>query len=565
MVSNVIVVRGPYLQQQSASSITVRWRTSRAVRGVVRYALRDSIPAGLSLRSTTDARGFVGNTVLSHRCAGFDQVVTITGLAPDSTYAYRIEWSFTPTNADAGHPGTAQFALSAGTPGVLDVHTFRTAPLRGAAAQLRMWVIGDSGSGDAEQARVRDAYTTLADAEGRPADVILAIGDNAYNSGTEFEYQERFFNVYRREFFDACLFPALGNHDALTSRARNETGPYFTSFSTPSQGESGGVASGTSAYYSVDHGDVHIVVLDSSGSGLKEMSAWLRSDLAYARKTHSGPHGPHSFQWLVAVVHHAPYSKGSEDSDRHIQQNRIRSMFVPMLERAGMDVLISGHSHSYERSVLMRRHHEGNATWDAVTMTVDGGDGSPGGDGAYEKPPGLTPETGFVAVVAGSAGKITADHGLNHPAMLAFAGGLRGVRATGSVLLDVDSARHTLTGRFVDATGAVRDRFQIIKRSRSDRVEREGRDSATSWFYGTAPLVPCDCPSCWSLSPCCAGRDECHLLKGIAAFTAITVTIVLLIASYKRRAWLAKRPCPAARPRAMSAAAAASQRRHDDE
>ncbi len=58
--------------------------------------------------------------------------------------------------------------------------------------------------------------------------------------------------------------------------------------------------------HSFDYGDAHFVVLDSSSpSEFEAMLEWLRGDLAWV--TSGGPGG--SYAWLVAVVHHPPYSK----------------------------------------------------------------------------------------------------------------------------------------------------------------------------------------------------------------------------------------------------------------
>ena len=40
------------------------------------------------------------------------------------------------------------------------------------------------------------------------------------------------------------------------------------------------------------------------------------------------------------------------------------------MEGAGLDLVLSGHSHSYERSVLMRRHYGDNTTWNAARSVV---------------------------------------------------------------------------------------------------------------------------------------------------------------------------------------------------
>ena len=48
----------------------------------------------------------------------------------------------------------------------------------------------------------------------------------------------------------------------------------------------------------------------------------------------------------------------------------VREKLVPVLEGAGLDLLLSGHSHSYERSVLMRQHYGDNTTWNGDKSTV---------------------------------------------------------------------------------------------------------------------------------------------------------------------------------------------------
>ena len=68
---------------------------------------------------------------------------------------------------------------------------------------------------------------------------------------------------------------------------------------------------------SFDHGPLHVVVLDGN-VGVSDFATevqWLQRDMAALALRQPG-----TLQWLVAVVHHAPYSKGSEDSDVHDDQ-----------------------------------------------------------------------------------------------------------------------------------------------------------------------------------------------------------------------------------------------------
>jgi hypothetical protein len=72
---------------------------------------------------------------------------------------------------------------------------------------------------------------------------------------------------------------------------------------------------------------------------------------------------------------------------------------------------------------------------------------------------------GFVAVVAGSSGKVQYKGNLQHPAHRVFnaANNTRGLFEAGSLVVDIDSAQGTLRGRFLTQHGAVADEFWIEK------------------------------------------------------------------------------------------------------
>ena len=61
--------------------------------------------------------------------------------------------------------------------------------------------------------------------------------------------------------------------------------------------------------------------------------------------------------WIVALWHHPPYTKGSHNSDTESNLIDMRQNFLPMLEDNGVDLVMSGHSHSYERSYLINGHY----------------------------------------------------------------------------------------------------------------------------------------------------------------------------------------------------------------
>lgn len=408
------LTRGPYLQMGTAGSQSVRWRTD--------VATTTRLEVGTSPDSLTKVIDVAGTRT--------EHEVRVTGLDPNTTYYYAI-----------GN-GTTRLA------GADANHFFITAPTPGTADKTRIWVLGDAGTAgptgtNASQSAVRDAYGNFTG--GLYTDLILMLGDNAYNNGTDLEYQRAVFNMYPAFLRQSNLWSTLGNHDTagLTNPDVN-TLPYFNIFTLPRNAEAGGRASGTEKYYSFDYGNIHFVCLDSmtsSRSTTGAMLTWLKSDLQENTKP-----------WVIAFWHHPPYTKGSHNSDTETALVEMRTNALPILESYGVDLVLGGHSHSYERSFLIGGHYGLSGTF-TESMKKDGGSGRPEGTGAYTKAAGVDPQRAVYAV-PGSSGK-TSGGTLNHPAMFIS------LNQLGSMVLDVDGLR--LDAKFLRETGAVADSFTIVK------------------------------------------------------------------------------------------------------
>lgn len=406
-LSQAGVSRGPYLQMRTADSAMVRWRTDAAVDSRVVY--------GVAMTNLTNTVAAAARTT--------EHALTLTGLRPETRYYYAV--------------CTSNAVLASGTN-----FFFVTAPSAGAARPVRVWALGDSGTADANARAVRDAYAAYADT--KPVDVWLMLGDNAYNAGTDAEYQAAVFETYPAILRNTFLWSTIGNHETDQSRTATSF-PYLDLFSLPSGGEAGGVASGTEKYYSFDHANVHFICLDSMTSSQTTngaMMTWLRADLEQNTR-----------DWTVVFFHHPPYTKGSHDSDTESDLVSVRTKVLPVLESHGVDLVLCGHSHSYERSYLLNGHY-GSASTFAAAMKIAAGDGRPDGDGAYLKPGGVTTNSGTVYVVAGSSGKMSGGP-LNHPAMVTS------LNRLGSLVIDVNANR--LDARFLDSSAAVLDHFAIVK------------------------------------------------------------------------------------------------------
>lgn len=417
------IVRGPYLQLGTPESIVVRWRTDAPTESAVRYG---TDPANLNQQVATKWRTT-------------EHIVHLGKLSPATRYHYTV--------------GNAAAALG----GPDGAGTFLTSPRPGTRQPIRTWIVGDAGTAgskgyEGQQAKVRDAY--LAYAANRHTDVFLQLGDNAYNTGTDAEYQVAVFDVYRETLRRTVTWPTLGNHDAGSATSVTQSGVYYDIFTLPTQGQAGGLMSGTEAYYSFDYGNIHYVCLDSHESDRSPngaMLTWLRHDLAATKQ-----------DWIIVYFHHPPYTKGSHDSNTERNLVEMRANALPVMEAGGVDLCLTGHSHSYERSFLLDSHYGVSGTL-TEKMKRDAGDGRPEGKGAYRKPtlgPGI--HEGAVYVVAGSSGKVTgkaekqlARGFLDHPAMFVS------LYRLGSFVVDVNGNR--LDAVFLSESGEKLDHFSMIK------------------------------------------------------------------------------------------------------
>ncbi|MGH7615520.1 MAG: metallophosphoesterase family protein, partial [Gemmatimonadales bacterium] len=152
---------------------------------------------------------------------------------------------------------------------------------------------------------------------------VMVIGDNVYENGTTSEFNNCYNPTWGRH--KARTRPATGNHEYNSSGAA----PYFAYF-----GAAAGVAG--QGYYSYDLGAWHIIVLNSSisiGSGSAQ-DTWLQNDLA-----------AHPNLCTLSYFHHPLYSSGGSGPLTYSSMRRPWDVMYP----AGVDVVLGGHRHFYER------------------------------------------------------------------------------------------------------------------------------------------------------------------------------------------------------------------------
>lgn len=445
------LIRGPYLQAATSHSIVVRWRTD--------VTARSRVSAGYT-------PGAWIHTVSSNEYVT-EHEVRLTGLQPGTRYYYSI--------------GGLQDTLQGG-----DTLYFTTLPQPGVSGHYRIGVFGDCGYLSVRQSNVRDQFLHYLGDQDLNAWILL--GDNAYNDGNDAEYQAKFFNVYKGRLLQRYpVYPAPGNHDYhdadfTSSYAQNtHQTAYYQNFTLPVAGEAGGIASGNEAFYSFDIGNAHFLSLDSYGmedgryfmyDSAGPQLQWVKRDLAANRNK----------GWVIAYWHHPPYSMGTHNSDTDDNMRAIREQFIRHLENLGVDLVLCGHSHVYERSRLMRGHYGLEATFNPKLHDLSSSSGSHTGD--RPAPPYIKNDTttpGTVYVVTGSASYVgKPETSFPHDALPYC-----NATVTGAAILEVQENR--LDFKWICEDGLIRDHFTMMKnvnRTTTLRVKKGQTITLTASYIG---------------------------------------------------------------------------------
>ncbi|HMU11596.1 MAG TPA: Ig-like domain-containing protein [Ferruginibacter sp.] len=417
------LTRGPYMNSALQSGIVIRWRTDVATNSKVSYGTA----AGSLTQSAID------NTVTT------EHVITLTGLTTNTLYYYSIGSTTQTLQGDANN-------------------YFKTMPVAGSTQKIRVLAMGDMGNNSTNQVNVRNAWQAFNGTNYTNA--WLLMGDNAYNSGTDTEYQTSFFNIYQGSLTkNHVLWPSPGNHDYANSAARqaDHVIPYYDMFTLPSAGQAGGTASGTEAFYSYNYGNVHFVALDSYGweagntrlyDTLGPQAVWLKQDLA-----------ANNLPWTVVYFHHPPYTKGSHNSDTEAELISMRQNIVRILERYKVDLVLNGHSHCYERSYLINGHYGLESSFVPATHALSSSSAKYDGSAnscTYIKN-ATEVRNGIVYAVVGSSGQVGGSTtGYPHDAMY-----YSNITNGGALFFEVEANR--LNAKWIGADGVVRDNFSIMK------------------------------------------------------------------------------------------------------
>lgn len=310
--SALAITHGPYLQLPGATSMTIVWHTNKKCVSRVEYGTDGQ----LSLSATSSRNGLIDNDRTSH-------VIRLSGLKPGTVYKYRVV-----SREFAGYK--QQHIVTFGETVVSPAYQFTTL---------------DPGKEAFSFSMVSDIHERAADLETMLAHKYFAGVDFAVFNGdmlNDFMRADQVFNgfldVTVRNFAkDKAFLHVRGNHEVRGQYARTLEDYLPVVEGLP--------------YYSFDHGGVHLIVLDSGEdkedshqyyNGLvdfqtyrKEQAQWLKADLA--------GNACRNAQFRIVFSHIPPRSA----EGFAVQQ--VRQNFESLINQAGVDLWLSGHTHRFQR------------------------------------------------------------------------------------------------------------------------------------------------------------------------------------------------------------------------
>lgn len=179
---------------------------------------------------------------------------------------------------------------------------------------IRFAIIGDNGTGERPQYEVAELMEHYRQKVG--FDFVTMMGDNIYGGESAADMKRKFEDPYK-PLLDSGVkfFASLGNHDNPNQR-------FYKPFNMNEK-----------RYYSYKKGNAEFFALDSNYMDPPQLE-WLTSGLSGSSAT-----------WKICYFHHPLYSDGRF----HGPDVDLRARLEPVLRANGVQVVLSGHEHLYER------------------------------------------------------------------------------------------------------------------------------------------------------------------------------------------------------------------------
>ncbi|MCG6186801.1 purple acid phosphatase family protein [Maribellus maritimus] len=312
------ITHGPYLQALTENEVTIVWTTNRKGISWVELAPDDDTHFYLTERPRIYSEGFGFKVVDSVH------VVTLTNLEPNTTYRYRIY-----SQEVLSHVGTKVLYGTVAASNVYRKKPFEFATNNPKKNDISFLVINDiHGNNDLME-------NLLKGTDWGKTDLVFFNGDMTNDIRSEEQLFGDFLDKSVELFAsETPMYYARGNHETRGNFAT--TFPRY--FPTPTK----------QLYYMFRQGPVCFVVLDC-GEDKPD------SDLEYSRIVAFDRYRTQQANWLkeavkkdifldtpyrVVIVHMPPFGGWHGEQE-------IKDKFVPVLEKAGIDVMLCGHLHRH--------------------------------------------------------------------------------------------------------------------------------------------------------------------------------------------------------------------------
>jgi acid phosphatase type 7 len=318
--------RLPYLQRLLADRVSILWTAAQPSAGSVVIVAPDGSRTPFSAAITAFQPATTQMTATYYQYQA-----DITGLDAGANYKYQI---------------------------MLDGQTVASDPIQNsfttpATGDLSFLVFGDSGTDSAQELALVQRMTAETG-----IGKVIHVGDLAYDSGTFAQFETNYFATNAPLMSRLSFFATPGNHDYETDNAA----AFLAGHAAPV----GNVpAEDVGRYYSYDWGDVHFASVDSNllpTDAATRMLTWLDNDLAASGK-----------YWKIVFLHHTPYPTGFHLGDPICAL--VQANVNPIVERHGVQLMLTGHEHGYERSFPLVANQPVSARTPSTMYVVTGGGG----------------------------------------------------------------------------------------------------------------------------------------------------------------------------------------------
>jgi predicted MPP superfamily phosphohydrolase len=278
-----------------------------------------------------------------------------------------------------------------------------------AAADLGISAVGDWGCSS-------NTEKTVNNIKNKNPQLVLALGDYSYQSTAKCWFD-------KIKSIDSRTKINIGNHDVDTKKLLNS---YLNHFGLSKQ------------YYSFDLQQVHVLTM-STEANFKSASAqfkFVNSDLEKATKNSN-------IKWIIVDMHKPVYSSPNTCSASSCKGSKtLRDVYHPLFDKYGVDVVLEGHVHDYQRSFPIK-YNPSNPSKPIVTSSSNHN---------YNNPDGQ------IYAIVGTGGINL--HGLSGKSSF-----ISSQQDTKFGILDIKitNGGNKLDAKFYDNTGSIKDQFTITK------------------------------------------------------------------------------------------------------